>query len=97
MASVFLGLDDLKNTLSDALTVRWLRFDKERNHVKIQPNSVVDQAGDSLNDGGQDAEHNSAGNVRELSLFCFTIPVLESSILGSSDGLAGVVRVGHAA
>ena len=68
MASVFLGLDDLKNTLSDALTVRWLRFDKERNHVKIQPNSVVDQAGDCLKDGGQDAEHNGAGNVRAAKL-----------------------------
>ena len=33
-------------------------------NVKIQPNSVVDQAGDCLNDGGQDAEQDSAGNVR---------------------------------
>ena len=28
----------------------------------------MDQAGDSLNDGGQDAEHNSAGNVKAAKL-----------------------------
>ena len=33
-------------------------------NVKIQPNSVVDQAGDCLKDGGQDAEHSGAGNVK---------------------------------
>ena len=39
-------------------------LDKLEYFVKIQPNSVVDQARDCLNDGCQDDEHSGAGNVR---------------------------------